>query len=432
MALVAKLKKKFYFVAAAYFRFFANFALRRWSPRIIALTGSAGKTTMLHICEFQLGDQAHYSHDANSAFGVAFDLLGLKGIRASKLRWAYLVLVAPLRALYYKHHEKFYVVEIDGERPRETEFLARWLRPEITLWISLGRSHAIQFDAEVATGKFANLDDAIADEFAKLAQYTGSYVFIDRDNPLMRKYTQTIAARVLAFSKHDLVKYSVSYDKTTFQTARSTFRFASPQPRELALQLLMTERLMAFLGLELRTDLSSLVLPPSRSSYFRGKHDTKIIDSSYNAHMISMQSILEMAGEIKTHPKWLIIGDIVEQGNSEAKEHTRLAELIQAAHPDQVILVGRRTHQYTYPALRSASFPVRSLLTPQEALRYLERHLQGGELLVFKGSQYLEWIIEHLLLDPSQAALLCRREPAAVKRRAKHGLNPIASEAESV
>ena len=47
MTFVAKFKKKFYFVAAKYFRFFANFSFKRWNPRIIAITGSAGKTTML-------------------------------------------------------------------------------------------------------------------------------------------------------------------------------------------------------------------------------------------------------------------------------------------------------------------------------------------------------------------------------------------------
>ena len=81
MTVVMRLKKRFYFVAARYFRFFANFAFKRWSPRVIAVTGSAGKTTMLHMVEFELGDKAHYSHDANSAFGIAFDLLGMDGVR---------------------------------------------------------------------------------------------------------------------------------------------------------------------------------------------------------------------------------------------------------------------------------------------------------------------------------------------------------------
>ena len=46
MTPVMKFKKKFYFLVASYFRFFANISFRRWQPRVIAITGSVGKTTM--------------------------------------------------------------------------------------------------------------------------------------------------------------------------------------------------------------------------------------------------------------------------------------------------------------------------------------------------------------------------------------------------
>ena len=166
MTLIAKLKKRFYFVAARYFRFFANFVLKRWRPRIIAITGSVGKTTLLHLIEHQLGSRAYYSHDANSAFGICFNLVGLKGVTGSKWRWLYLLIAVPIRSLFYHHKEQFYVVEIDGERPFETEFLASWLRPEVTLWVSLGLSHAVQFEQEVKNGKFDTHQVAIAAEFA--------------------------------------------------------------------------------------------------------------------------------------------------------------------------------------------------------------------------------------------------------------------------
>ena len=85
-----KLKKRFYFLVASYFRFFANISFRRWRPRVIAITGSVGKTTMLNLVECILKDRAHYSHDANSAYGIAFDILKLTGVTGSKLKWFYL------------------------------------------------------------------------------------------------------------------------------------------------------------------------------------------------------------------------------------------------------------------------------------------------------------------------------------------------------
>ena len=46
----------------------------------------------------------------------------------------------------------------------------------------------------------------------------------------------------------------------------------------------------------------------------------------------------------------------------------------------------------------------------------------GTETIVFKGSQYLEWIIEKMLDDPEDIDKLCRRESSAVKRRKNRGL----------
>ena len=58
--------------------FCAQIQLFLWKPRIIVITGSSGKTTLLHLIEAQLGNRAKYSHFANSSFGIPFDILGLK------------------------------------------------------------------------------------------------------------------------------------------------------------------------------------------------------------------------------------------------------------------------------------------------------------------------------------------------------------------
>ena len=87
-----------------------------------------------------------------------------------------------------------------------------------------------------------------------------------------------------------------------------------------------------------------------------------------------------------------------------------------------VILVGRRTKTYTAPRLKELGITARTTLDPHKALKYIEDHTNGDETLIFKGSQYLEWIIEKLLADPADAVKLPRREPSAVKRRQKWGL----------
>ena len=396
--------------------------MRRWHPRIIAVTGSAGKTTMMDLLEHEIGVHAHYSHDANSAFGVSFDVLGLKGIRGSKWRWAWLIVAAPFMGIFRRPDQEFYVVEVDGERPHETEFVSEWLRPEVTIWVSVGLSHAAQFEKIVKEGKFGTVSEAIAEEFAYLPRRTTGRIYIDADSDVMRELTRDLPAKVIPIKKSRMKKYVVYPDSTDFTYGDTTFHFDNPEPRDIAFDLFVVQDLMKYLELPFTADLSDIKLAPGRSSHFKGLKGIDIVDSSYNAHMLSMESILDMAERMHAEHKWLVIGDIVEQGSNEAEEHKRLAKLIANVKPEKVVLVGRRTKEYTAPELSQLGVSAVATTDPKKALAYIEKHVRGREVLIFKGSQYLEWIIEKLLADPADANKLCRREKAAIKRRQKWGL----------
>lgn len=424
MDLKSKITDKAYPFVAKYFKFWANISLKRWRPRIIMVTGSAGKTTMLNLIETQLGNRAHYSHNANSIYGIAFDILGEHGVTGSKLQWVKLIFKCPIRAFTFRHTEEFYIVETDGDFPRRAERVAKWLKPEVSLWVSLGRSHAICFDEVVKKGKFASLDEAIAHEFATIPQNTKKLVMIDGDNETMVEKTKDIHAKVVQVSQKDLKSYKVQPDKAIFTFEKHKFTFHSPIPRHVAIQLLMLEKLMEYLDVKVKCDLSDYVTPPGRNNYFEGKNGLKLIDSSYNAHIISMQTMLETFEEMDVEHKWLVIGDIIDQGSVEKEEHEHLAELLADAKVEQIVLIGHRTNQYTFPKLqKKKGVHVVAFEKPDAALEYLEENLKGHETILFKGSQYLEWIIEKLLKNPEDAAKLPRQTELYRKRRARRGLN---------
>ena len=104
------------------------------------------------------------------------------------------------------------------------------------------------------------------------------------------------------------------------------------------------------------------------------------------------------------------------------EEHKKLADMIAKVNPEEIILIGKRTKAYTAPRLKELGLSPKTTLDPKTALKYIEKHTEGTETIIFKGSQYLEWIIEKLLENPEDAKKLCRREPAAVKRRKNRGL----------
>jgi UDP-N-acetylmuramoyl-tripeptide--D-alanyl-D-alanine ligase len=136
-----------------------------------------------------------------------------------------------------------------------------------------------------------------------------------------------------------------------------------------------------------------------------------------------MEAIMEMVSVMKEDHKWLVVGDMVEQGEIEKEEHEKLAQVLMDVKPEQVILIGRRTEEYTAPILKKNKINVFTTREPREALKYIEANTKGGEAIVFKGSQYLEWIIEKLLKNPDDRKKLARRNKAAVRRRKNRGLD---------
>ena len=146
----SKLKQKLYFPIAWYFRFFAVIKLNRWKPKIIVITGSSGKTTLLHLVESQLGDIARYSHHANSSYGIPFDILGFKRQDLTINEWIGLFLLAPFKFFNTTPKEKIYVVETDCDRTGEGKFLAEFLKPDIVIWTNVSRTHAAGFDRSVS------------------------------------------------------------------------------------------------------------------------------------------------------------------------------------------------------------------------------------------------------------------------------------------
>ena len=419
------LKSSLYFFVAGYFKFFAAIQLGIWKPKVVVITGSNGKTTALHLIEAQLQSKARYSHHANSAYGIPFDILGLQRVTFARSEWLKIFWLAPIRAFKKPYPETLYVVEADCDRPREGLFLSSLLRPAVTIWLSSARTHSQNFDRLVSSGTFSLVDEAIAHEFGYFVEKAQELVIFNADNSLIKKQLKRSQARQQAIKESDLSDYQVTLHRSHFTIGNQMVSLHYLLPQETFYALAATHHLLQFLGQPLDPNFTKLQLPPGRSSILNGIKNTTIIDSSYNANLASTAAILTMVSKLASPKKWLILGDLIEQGQEEGEEHEKLADLVATQEFAAIILVGPRLTEYTYPLLRTHNEKAGNLLAfinPAEALHYLEKNLQGGEILVFKGARFLEGIIEHLLEDQKDVAKLCRREPIWQQRRRQWGL----------
>ncbi len=424
--MLSKLKRALYFPLASYFAFFARIKLNRWNPKIVVITGSSGKTTILHLLEAQLGAEAYYSHHANSSYGIPFNILGMERETLSKWEWPILFLQAPLQAFSPSPIQKIYIAEVDTDRPGEGKFLGSLLRPHITCWLSSSRTHSANFDVCVNQGWCKTVEAAIATDYGYLPEYTREAVYYNADNPLMKEQIHRTKAAIHEIKLNtSIFKYTIFKDKTDFTIGSETYTFNYLLPRELYYGLQMIVDVVKTLGLPIDPNFSKLRLPPGRNSLFEGIKDTTIIDSTYNANLSSMQAILSLFEQYPAHQKWLVLGGILELGSSEQVEHEKFADLIPPIQPKRVILLGDRAAQYIYPKLRVAldgKSDIVKFETQKQVLDYIQQNLQGGETLLFKGGTLLEGVIEHLLVNKDDVTKLCRREKVWQQRRKKVGL----------
>lgn len=403
--MIVKLKKIIYFPIAYYFRFWAKIQLSIWKPTIIVITGSSGKTTLLNLIESQLGNTARYSHHANSSYGIPFDILGLTRKNLTLDEWLYLFLLAPFKAFKKPYKEKLYVVEADCDRPYEGRFLANLLKPKITLWTNVSRTHTANFDYLVENQNFKTVEKAIAHEFGYFLDHSSDLAILNSDNKLIKKESYRSKAAIKYINQKNLSKYKIFKNHTEFTINGKDYSINALLPKEVHYSIQMTLALLEFLNIK-PFSFSKFSLTPGRCTLFKGIKNTTIIDSSYNATPDGVRSIFTMFDQYPAQKKWLVMGDMIELGNEEKEEHEKLASIINTMKLDKIILVGPRVLKYIYPKVRNAE----KFEMPKDAMDYLTNSLKGGEVILFKGARFLEGIIEHLLANKNDAEKLCRRE----------------------
>jgi UDP-N-acetylmuramoyl-tripeptide--D-alanyl-D-alanine ligase len=426
LGVIRMFKTRVYFFVAYYFRFFAKIQLNIWKPRIIVVTGSSGKTTLLHLIQSQLKTQARYSHRVNSTYGIPFDILGLKRKTFFKKEWLFLFLTAPFCAFKKPYKENIYIVEVDCDRTGEGKFLGTLLKPEVTLWLNTGKTHGANFEKSIKQHKFSSIEEAVAYEFGYLIQHTTKLIIINGDVKLITDQLNRFKGHVEIVKEKQLDNYGVSENGTIFEIDKIQYSVKYLLPKESFYSVEMSRLLTIYLNIKFDQSFSEFYLPPSRSTIFKGIKNTTLIDSSYNATPDGMVATIKMFNQYPAKFKWLVLGDMIELGSKEQEEHEKLAKIIISVESSKTILVGHRVAKFTYPKLLTLLGDNSSKLIkfelPKEALDYIVASLGGGETILFKGARFLEGVIEHLLVDKNDINKLCRREEVWQIRRKQWGL----------
>jgi UDP-N-acetylmuramoyl-tripeptide--D-alanyl-D-alanine ligase len=363
----------------------ASHVRRHWGKRIVAITGSAGKTTTKEAVAAALGAKLNVLKsrgNLNNGFGLPLELLRLE-----------------------PEHD-IAVVEMGMNHTGEIATLARIAAPEWGVVTNVGTAHIENFadgQAGIARAKF---------ELVAALPATG-VAFLNCDDAYVSQFGRDFPGRAVYFGAGPCADPQTIEATEDLAGLHVKFR-AGEQTRSLTLQLLgahNASNAMAGLAvaLEAGVDLDAAIaaLATLTAGDKRGQtisiHGATILNDSYNSNPEALRSMIRTLAARPAGRRILVAGEMLELGEHAAALHTSCGIAAAEAGLDLVAGVqGNAVHLAT----AACAGGVAALFLPgaEQAGHWLKQNLQPGDVVLVKGSRgvHLERAIE--IVKESSAA----------------------------
>jgi UDP-N-acetylmuramoyl-tripeptide--D-alanyl-D-alanine ligase len=360
------------------------FARGRFTGRVVAVTGSVGKTTtkeMLRIALSAFGPAHAAVASYNNHWGVPLTLVRIpRGASVSTLP----------HTVSHTANDTFCVVEIGMNHAGEIAPLARLAKPHVGVITTVEAAHIGQL------GSMA----AIAEEKAAILQglNAAGVAVLPADSPwfpLLRDYAG--AHRVISFgsapgavARLTDIEPNANFSVLVVDVAGRELRMRLNAPgRHMAINAVATLGTIAALGLDpviAATALETFAPLPGRGAHRRlmlPAGAALLLDESYNANGASMRAALDVLRLQPATRRVAVLGDMLELGEAGAAEHSALADAV-ARSADLVFTCGplmRRLFDAIPLSIRGHHAEDTAALAPIVAT-----HIETGDAILVKGS----------------------------------------------
>lgn len=412
----------------------ARLVLRKYKPRIIAISGSVGKTSTKDAI-YSVLEKEHFVRKSDKSFngdiGVPLTILGLHNGWFNPIIWIKNIIKGALLIIFADPYPKVLILEIGADKPREIEKIVSWLKPNMAI--------GTRFPRIPVHVEFFASPQAVIDEDALVLKETvkNGTVVLNWDDPEMMAFRKDLPQGIITYGMNigaDVqgVDPHIIYDDTTgmpvgigftaiYEDVKTTVTMRGALGHQHIYPLLGAIAVGIKEGMELpaiATHLAGHQSPPGRMHLLEGIKETLIIDDTYNASPVAMdQAIKTMANiEQKTGGRKIFaLGDMLELGSHTSKEHAQAGEQV-AKVADILVAVGIRSRGLA-KAAEDAGFPGSSIVTfddSRKAGEYLKNTLSKGDIALIKGSQSIrmERAVEAIMAHPEDKEnLLVRQDP---------------------
>ncbi|MBY0531973.1 MAG: UDP-N-acetylmuramoylalanyl-D-glutamyl-2,6-diaminopimelate--D-alanyl-D-alanine ligase [Xanthobacteraceae bacterium] len=354
----------------------ASAARGRSQAKIVAVTGSAGKTGTKEALKIALSPSGE-THASSASFNN---------------HWG-----VPLSLSRFSQDAKFGVFEIGMNHTGEIVPLTKLVRPHVAIITTIEPVHLEYF-----TG-IEEIADAKAEIFLGLDP-NGAAVLNRDNNQFARLEAAAKAAKVSriagfgsdAKSDARLIEAALQEDSSTVHAEifGETLMFKIGAPgRHLVMNALAVLAAAKLMGADLAKAalaLSQLVPPPGRGRRIPLRlpgGEGLLIDESYNANPASMRAAIDVLSRApigRQGRRIAVLGDMLELGTEATRRHAELAESLDAGKIDLVLCSGplMRSLWEALPSGRRGGYAENAeALEPQVIAA-----LRGGDAVMVKGS----------------------------------------------
>lgn len=407
----------------------AKLVLRKYRPKIIAVTGSVGKTSTKDAIFAVVGEVLVARKSAksfNSEIGLPLTILGLENGWSSMALWLKNIIKGALLIITRVHYPKWLVLEIGADKPGDIKRVASWVIPDIVVVTRFGDIpvHVEFFKSpEELFEEKANLVKALRSTGMLILNADDERVLALRDKTKAKSITYGLNEGAMFRASNTQIAYEDGLPiGMTFKLEYDNNVFPVTMRGVLGLQSMYSALAALSLGVYLKLNivdmvgrLSAHMSPPGRMRVIPGIKGATIIDDTYNSSPIAAEAAAKTLQSIETKGKKIaVLGDMLELGKFTIEEHKKLG-MQTGSFADLIIAIGPRAKYIVEGALDSGMSEKNIIEFDDSRLagKYLETVVRKGDIVLIKGSQgiRMERTVEEIMAEPQRASeLLVRQE----------------------
>jgi UDP-N-acetylmuramoyl-tripeptide--D-alanyl-D-alanine ligase len=368
----------------------AAFHRRRHRPRIVAVTGSNGKTTtkemLAAILERALGPGRilRTTGTQNNLVGLPLTLLRLGGEEAA-------------------------ILELGMNGPGEIWRLAQIAEPDVGVITCVAPAHL------EGLGSIHGVAQAKAELYRRLRP--SATAVVNADDPLVLAAARAFPGRKIAFGTTDVAELAVGaraiadhgLDGTEFslvvERADLPVRLAVPGRHNVTNALAAAAAAHALgIGVHaVQAGLEAFQPPGMRMEVTQLPTGVTVLNDAYNANPASMVAALRTLAASRGRRRIAVLGEMRELGAGSAAAHRELGATAAGARVDALFLLGEHAEDVRAGAA-SAGLPAERIAVAashEDLAARLAGYCRAGDLVLLKGSRgaAMEQVLRRLQAD---------------------------------